>query len=565
VSAPEGIPADGTSAALRWLRRNLFRSPVDALITIVSGLVVGYLLYRALRFVFVTGRWDIVRVNLSRFMIGNYPRDELWRIVIIVLAVACFLGLALGNGTKRLRLEHGPPTPVRWTRRARDLGVRLWPLILGALLLLAMAETVLPWLLVVAIVATSAVSMLIGERIPDRVIVWTLFGATIVGALLVWVPNEPVKAVLVAIVAAATVAGGLRLAQPPAVVAWVLLGGASGLIALRADLSTWMKVVVLGLVGLLTVAAVLRMHQLPVSVPFWLVLGGLVLTISAVRLLTRPVGWDGWGGLMMNLFLAIAGISLCFPLGVLLALGRQAGNPTSSVTGGIITALVLGGIPLAVAIVRGINFGDSLTVTLLIAAAGFAAFGFFAGQRSTLPLLRAVSVGYIELIRGMPLYVLLLISFAALVFFFPEDFNTPGLVVRAIVVFTLFTAAYVAEIVRGGLQSLPKGQTEAAQALGLSPVKTTFLIVLPQALRNVIPALVGQFISLFKDTTLAGAAMGFGDMLNIGEAIRSQDAFAGARLIPETTTFVMLVFWVGCITMSRESQRLERKLGVGTR
>ena len=92
---------------------------------------------------------------------------------------------------------------------------------------------------------------------------------------------------------------------------------------------------------------------------------------------------------------------------------------------------------------------------------------------------------------------------------------------------TLFTAAYIAEIVRGGLQSLPKGQTEAAQALGLSPVRTTFLIVLPQALRNVIPAIVGQFISLFKDTTLAGAAMSLLDVLRVCRGRHGADRVPG--------------------------------------
>ena len=165
----------------------------------------------------------------------------------------------------------------------------------------------------------------------------------------------------------------------------------------------------------------------------------------------------------------------------------------------------------------------------------------------------------------MPLYVLLLLAFFVVPLFLPSDTANPSLVVRAIVAMTLFTAAYVAEIVRGGLQSLPKGQTEAAQALGLSPVKTMGLIVLPQALRNVIPALVGQFISLFKDTTLAAAAMGLLDVLNVSEAVTAQPAFQGQGLTAETLAFVMLLFWVGCITMSRESQRLERKLGVGTR
>ena len=91
------------------------------------------------------------------------------------------------------------------------------------------------------------------------------------------------------------------------------------------------------------------------------------------------------------------------------------------------------------------------------------------------------------------------------------------------------------------------------------------LIVLPQALRNVIPSIVGQFISLFKDTTLAGAAMGFLELLEVSDATRAQPNYRGQNLTAETVVFVMFLFWVGCITMSRESQRLERKLGVGVR
>jgi general L-amino acid transport system permease protein len=132
-------------------------------------------------------------------------------------------------------------------------------------------------------------------------------------------------------------------------------------------------------------------------------------------------------------------------------------------------------------------------------------------------------------------------------------------------VFTLFTAAYMAEIVRGGLQSVPKGQEEAAKALGLSPVRQTGLIVLPQALRNVIPAQIGQLISLFKDTTLAGVAMGLFEMANVASAIPAQEEFRGQGLIGETLAITALLFWVGSYTMSRESQRFEKKLGVGTR
>ena len=199
----------------------------------------------------------------------------------------------------------------------------------------------------------------------------------------------------------------------------------------------------------------------------------LVAIVGFVGLVLLPppcrLDVDEWGGLMLNLFLAVAGITLCFPLGVLLALGR----------------------------------------------------------RSKLPLIRWLCVVYIELFRGVPLYVLLLLAYFVVPLFLPSDTANPSLVVRAIVAMTMFTAAYVAEIVRGGLQSLPKGQTEAAQALGLSPIKTMVLIVLPQALRNVIPALVGQFISLFKDTTLAAAAMGLLDVLNVSRGGHRADRLPG--------------------------------------
>jgi general L-amino acid transport system permease protein len=132
-------------------------------------------------------------------------------------------------------------------------------------------------------------------------------------------------------------------------------------------------------------------------------------------------------------------------------------------------------------------------------------------------------------------------------------------------VFTLFTAAYLAEIVRGGLQSIPRGQTEAARALGISPTKIVSLITLPQALRNVIPAQIGQFISLFKDTTLAGAALSILEMLKVSEAITKQDEFLGRGYIYEVLAFSGLLFWVGSYVMSKESQRLEKRLGVGKR
>jgi general L-amino acid transport system permease protein len=136
-------------------------------------------------------------------------------------------------------------------------------------------------------------------------------------------------------------------------------------------------------------------------------------------------------------------------------------------------------------------------------------------------------------------------------------------VTRATAAITMFSAAYIAEIVRGGLQSVDKGQTEAGQALGLPAAKITRLLVLPQALRNVIPAMVGQFISLFKDTTLL-SIIGITEFLGIREIVHAQEDFRGFG-IAETLVFVAFGFWAVSFTMSRESQRLERRLGVGVR
>ena len=116
-------------------------------------------------------------------------------------------------------------------------------------------------------------------------------------------------------------------------------------------------------------------------------------------------------------------------------------------------------------------------------------------------------------------------------FMFPNTIDPPSFLVRAVIAITLFEAAYIAEIVRGGLQAVPRGQVEAAQAIGLSPVKVMRLVVLPQALRAVIPAMVGQFISLFKDTSLL-AIVGFFELIEVADAVTQQDDFRGQGLRP---------------------------------
>jgi general L-amino acid transport system permease protein len=147
--------------------------------------------------------------------------------------------------------------------------------------------------------------------------------------------------------------------------------------------------------------------------------------------------------------------------------------------------------------------------------------------------------------------------------FFLDTDDPLSLPTRAIAAITLFSAAYIAEIVRGGLQSVPEGQTEAGQSLGLRPAGITRLLVLPQALRNVIPAMVGQFISLFKDTSLL-FIIGVLEFLGVRDVVHAQQEFLSVG-IAETLVFVAFGFWAVSFTMSRESQRLERNLGVGVR
>ena len=218
----------------------------------------------------------------------------------------------------------------------------------------------------------------------------------------------------------------------------------------------------------------------------------------------QPVSVLYWGGLMLNLLLAVIGITLSLPIGIALALGR----------------------------------------------------------RSHLPVVKLMCVGFIEVFRGVPLITLLFMSQVLVPLAFPEDFPVNSLA-RAAIVITMFSAAYMAENIRGGLQALNPGQAEAARALGLPGWQTTVLISLPQAIRNVIPAIVGQFIALFKDTTLV-YIIGMLDIVEIGRAfIQGNQEFLDNAL--ELFVFLAVVFWIFTYSMSYVSKRVERNLGVGVR
>jgi general L-amino acid transport system permease protein len=235
------------------------------------------------------------------------------------------------------------------------------------------------------------------------------------------------------------------------------------------------------------ILAIAWFATLPISL--WLIGGNLGLTAVDVNV---------WNGLVLTLIVAISGIIFSFPLGVLLALGRQ----------------------------------------------------------STLPLIRWFCVFYIEIVRGLPLIGILFMAQVMLPLFLPAGLEIDR-VLRAIAAFVFFSAAYLAENVRGGLQSIPKGQAEASRALGLNIPLTITLIVLPQALKASIPAIVGQFIGLFKDTSLV-AIVGLVDLMGVSRTVLSQPEFIGRYA--EVYLFVALIYWMFCFSLSQASQKLEKKL-----
>jgi len=238
---------------------------------------------------------------------------------------------------------------------------------------------------------------------------------------------------------------------------------------------------------------------------YWLIFAAAYPFIAAWLLLggfgLEPVGTNKLGGILLTLVVAVTGIAFSLPLGIALALGR----------------------------------------------------------RSNLPALRGVCVIFIEFIRGVPLITLLFVASTMLTYFLPPG-STFDLLMRVLIMVTLFASAYIAEVVRGGLQGLSSGQYEAADALGLSYWKAHRLIILPQALKISIPGIVNTFIGSFKDSTLV-LIIGMMDILGLGRARLNDPEWLG--LAPELYIFISLFFFISCFSMSRYSLNLERKLHTG--
>lgn len=381
---------------LAWLRKNLFSTWYNVLLTLLAAWLLYALLKPAFEWATTEARWGVIEANLTLFMVGQYPREQIGRVWLCIYLLAVLMGLSWGV----------------WKNAAR--GFALMALGAGGIFIL--------------------ISLFFGWDVWDE---WLIASGILVVFYFI----------------------GLYLPRGTLILA---LG--------------------------------------------WFIYFPIVFVIiagSPYIYTMPPVPSRLWGGLLLTLLLTIVGNLGALPLGILLALGR----------------------------------------------------------RSKLPVIRYFSIGYIELIRGLPLVTILYMAAILLPLFLPIDVR-PDQVIRAMIGFILFEAAYQAENIRGGLQSIDRGQYEASHALGLRGWQMTLLIILPQAMRAVIPALFNSFISLFKDTSLV-AIIGLFEVVRIARTILAQPEWLGTHR--EVFLFAFIIYWVFNLAFTYGSRRVEEALGVGTR
>ncbi|MFO5439787.1 MAG: amino acid ABC transporter permease, partial [Dolichospermum sp.] len=275
-----------------------------------------------------------------------------------------------------------------------------------------------------------------------------------------------------------------------------------GVLLLILPLPLTSRLSLLLITGLITLGVISGQKFAEIITPWlslmWLLSFPIIIWLIGGGLGLQPVSTNLWNGLLLTLLIAIISIVFSFPIGVLLALGRT----------------------------------------------------------SNLPVVRWFSVLYIEIVRGLPLIGILFLAQVMLPLFLTADLRLDRLL-RSMVGLILFSAAYMAENVRGGLQSISRGQIEAGKALGLNTPLLLTLVILPQALRAVIPAIVGQFIGLFKDTSLL-SLVGLVELTGMARSILAQPQFLGRYA--EVYLFIGLIYWLFCYSMSLAAKKLEKQL-----
>lgn len=478
-------PPPGVTGPFATVRKNFFATPVDSVLTIVSALIIAYVVYNLLQWGFVNATffgadrnaclppegghagacWAFVGAKFELFMYGVYPEAERWRVdLLLLLLVGLIVPIAI------------PKVPFKRINTILLLGV--YPFV--ALVLLTGGRFVLSggaitfFMALAAAVTLFSASGKIGFRWRDPLI-------------------KVSYALLLAALVLLVLSGVIGTDQV------LFLNLRFSLLTVGAFVLSLLSVVATVVAGMGSLES--KGQALGLLVPFAVIVAIIVFLTANLGL--APVATNSWGGLLLTLVVAISGIVASLPLGILLALGR----------------------------------------------------------RSEMPAVKLFSVMFIEFWRGIPLITVLFMANFMLPLFLPAGVSFDQLL-RVLVGVALFSAAYMAEVVRGGLQAIPKGQYEGADAMALTYWQKMRMIILPQALKLVIPGIVNTFIGLFKDTSLV-AAVGLADLL--GQVRRGfSDQNWSTEQTPATgLVFAAFVFWLFCFSMSRYSVYMERRLDTG--
>ncbi|MEX2279062.1 MAG: amino acid ABC transporter permease [Acidimicrobiia bacterium] len=569
---PEPPPEASQPGAVVWLRKNLFGSVTSSIVSVVLGVALFFMLRGLLAFLFADERlWEVIPRNATNYAIEGYPRSNITRIWVSLDIILFLAGVSMA-----VWKPSGMMSLASLAATVRSIGTVL--VFVGVLAPDTFESRFIVGVVGLVLIGLSFLGMRLSDRaaLADRIPTLALIagGAVLFLAVLWLLPLDSTTQIpwtvgvgvavighLVGRVLAARVAPGPLRAIVTAV--WLVSLPVIYLHIQRnpeVDWNTvigswlpWIAGIVVAGVVLITVvsrsdrerAGVINALIVIAAILVWtidapMVARALLLLLAVLSLATPTFGssalgrrnmvltWlagaaffsyifvvgdagtgletrnEYYGGLNLTMMLAVGGLLLSFPLGVLLALGRT----------------------------------------------------------STMPIFRLLSTGYIEVVRGVPLITVLFIARFGILNFLPAELEfDPNILVLGGI--TAFSAAYLAENVRGGLQSIPKGQYEAAKALGMTTAQMTMLITLPQALRAVIPAIVGQVIALFKDTSLV-AIVGLAEFFRVARDIVPNQTNSLGSII-ENLLFAAAVYWIFTYNFSRASQRLERRLGVGTR
>ena len=607
VNIKESPPEVQFAGVNRWLRENLFSSTGSSILTFISiGALVG--LFRSIIGFFISPEreWTAITYNLRLYMVQAYPESDFIRVWITIGLVMGLLGLTWGfNSVNEKSSLKSTGTALMKVFSSLFLLVLIAPTsvvidkVEGTVVEVFQQELRIYLLAVLAgliLVSYFIRTKLAGQEVSKDYLNIGYVGLLVVSIWLIKVPTVTFDS------------SNVRIEPDP-------------LLPLAASTKNPWTALYLLLVVTFFIGRYLNSKNLtsfkrilPVS---WLLTPLVVVTwiyrkpdftLSQITTVDLPVilGFSALGYLVINylnseklmqyqryfvygsLIIAVVVFSLpvlrqlkllFFLLWILISVAPTIANSKESarslfiVWSVAITILILlmrGGTSETLIVVPGSSIYGGFALTWVLAFFGIAIsfpFGVMLalGRTSSLPIIRIICTAIIELVRSVPFITWLFFGSVMLTFFLPAGVEFDE-VVRAIVVTSIFSAAYLAENVRGGLQSISKGQFEAADAVGLSTLQRISLIVMPQALRAVIPPIVSQVISLFKDTSLV-AIVGLFDLLYIGSKVipnQSQGAnFLGT--IQENILFCAIFYWIFTYSFARRSMKIEKRLGLGER